>query len=113
MQDDLVVSGSNDCKIKVWSVSTGECIRTLVGHDLLVRTLSFDPKSGRLVSGSYDKTVKVWDLKTGRMVRMFKGCHSGHIFDVKFDCSRIVRYVVGAALYSSCNIANALVQYLA
>ena len=65
-QDDLIVSGSNDCKIKVWSASTGECIQTLVGHDLLVRALAFDPLSGRLVSASYDKTVKVWDLTTGR-----------------------------------------------
>jgi len=89
-KDDLIVSGSNDCKIKVWSASTGTCLRTLVGHDLLVRALSFDPRSGRLVSGSYDKSVKVWDLRTGRMVREFRGCHVSHIFDVKFDHCRIV-----------------------
>ena len=87
------MSGSNDCKIKVWSAETGTCLRTLVGHDLLVRALSFDPRSGRLVSGSYDKTVKVWDLHTGRMVREFRGCHTSHIFDVKFDHRRIVRCV--------------------
>jgi F-box and WD-40 domain protein 1/11 len=91
------VSGSNDCKIKVWSASTGECLLTLVGHDLLVRALSFDPRTGRLVSASYDKTVKVWDLGTekkreGRFVREFRNCHVGHIFDVKFDVGRIVRY---------------------
>ncbi|KAH9947822.1 WD40 repeat-like protein [Amylocystis lapponica] len=89
-KDDLIVSGSNDCKIKVWSAVSGACLRTLVGHDLLVRALSFDPRSGRLVSGSYDKTVKVWDLHTGRMVREFRGCHTSHIFDVKFDHRRIV-----------------------
>ncbi|GBE83444.1 F-box/WD repeat-containing protein [Sparassis crispa] len=89
-KDDLIVSGSNDCKIKVWSASTGTCLRTLVGHEMLVRALSFDPRSGRLVSGSYDKTVKVWDLHTGRMVREFRGCHESHIFDVKFDHCRIV-----------------------
>ncbi len=77
--------------MKVLDANTGECIRTLVGHDMLVRALSFDPNSGRLVSGSYDRTVKVWDLKTGRMVREFKGCHVSHIFDVKFDGTRIVR----------------------
>ncbi|OCH94577.1 WD40 repeat-like protein [Obba rivulosa] len=89
-KDDLIVSGSNDCKIKVWSASTGTCLRTLVGHDLLVRALSFDPRSGRLVSGSYDKSVKVWDLRTGKMVREFRGCHISHIFDVKFDHCHIV-----------------------
>lgn len=62
----MIVSGSNDCKIKIWSAVTGACIRTLVGHEALVRALSFDPRSGRLVSASYDKSVKVWDLVTGR-----------------------------------------------
>ena len=87
------MSGSNDCKIKVWDANTGACLRTLTGHDYLVRALSFDPRSGRLVSGSYDKTVKVWDLHAGRMVREFRGCHVSHIFDVKFDHCRIVRCV--------------------
>src|SRR5262249_35753785 len=64
----MIVSGSSDCKIKVWNASTGECLRTLAGHDLLVRALSFDPWSGRLVSASYDKTVKVWDLGSGKCV---------------------------------------------
>lgn len=87
------MSGSNDCKIKIWSASTGECLRTLVGHDLLVRALSFDPASNRLVSASYDRTVKVWDLRTGRMLREFRNGHVSHIFDVKFDVSRVVRCV--------------------
>lgn len=89
-KDNFIVSGSNDCKIKVWDPWTGECLRTLAGHDGLVRALSFDPKSGRLVSVSYDKTVKVWDLRTGKLVREFKKMHSSHIFDVKFDATRIV-----------------------
>ena len=93
VHDDLIVSGSNDCKIKVWDADTGECLRTLVGHEYLVRALTFDPRSGRLVSGSYDKTVKVWDLHTGRLVREFRGCHGSHIFDVRFDHCRIVRCV--------------------
>lgn len=89
-KDDYIVSGSNDCKIKVWQASTGMCLRTIVGHDLLVRALTFDPRSGRLVSASYDKTVKVWDMHTGKMLREFRGCHVSHIFDVKFDHCRIV-----------------------
>ena len=86
------MSGSSDCKIKLWSATTGECIRTLVGHDHLVRALSFDPPTGRLVSASYDRTVKVWDLRSGKMMREFRNSHVSHIFDVKFDVARIVRY---------------------
>lgn len=62
------MSGSNDCKIKVWNATTGDCIRTLVGHEALVRALSFNPRSGLLVSASYDKSVKLWDLATGEQI---------------------------------------------
>ncbi|GJE93406.1 F-box/WD repeat-containing protein [Phanerochaete sordida] len=87
---DLIISGSNDCKIKVWSAATGECLRTLHGHSMLVRTLSYDPASGRLVSGSYDRSIKVWDVATGKVVRDFPRVHESHIFDIKFNCCRIV-----------------------
>ncbi|KAK0194373.1 WD40 repeat-like protein [Armillaria mellea] len=92
-KDDLIISGSNDCRIKIWSATSGECLTTLVGHDALVRALAFDPRSGRLVSASYDKSVRVWDVATGKMLREFKQSHTSHIFDVKFDVSRIVRCV--------------------
>lgn len=90
----MIVSGSNDCKIKVWSASRGDCTQTLTGHEQLVRALSFDPATGRLVSASYDKSVKVWDLDTGKLTTEFKNNHASHIFDVKFDARRIVRSVV-------------------
>ncbi|QRV98948.1 WD40 repeat protein [Ceratobasidium sp. AG-Ba] len=92
---DTIISGSNDRKIKVWSASTGECILTLPGHELLVRALAYDAASGRLVSASYDRTIKVWDLSDAReggskLVREFKNLHDSHIFDVKFDATKIV-----------------------
>ena len=42
-----------------------------MGHDALVRALSFDPQTGRLVSASYDKSVKLWDLGTGEFYSKF------------------------------------------
>jgi F-box and WD-40 domain protein 1/11 len=71
-KDDLIVSGSNDCKIKVWCASTGDCLRMLVGYDTLVCVLPFDPRSGRLVSVSYDKSVKSWDLGSGKYLISLK-----------------------------------------
>ncbi|KAH7106847.1 WD40 repeat-like protein [Auriculariales sp. MPI-PUGE-AT-0066] len=87
---DIIVSGANDAMIKVWSAVTGECLQTLSGHDMLVRALAYDPPSGRLVSASYDMTIKVWDLHKGKLIRDFKDVYTSHIFDVKFDASRII-----------------------
>jgi WD40 repeat protein len=46
--------------VKLWDVSTGECVATLEGHTDAVRSVSFDPSGGRLASGSGDRTVIVW-----------------------------------------------------
>ncbi|CAE6488278.1 unnamed protein product [Rhizoctonia solani] len=93
-KDDTIISGSNDRKIKVWSASTGDCLHTLPGHELLVRALAYDSVSRRLVSASYDRTIKVWEFGEGRdgwkLVREFKNLHDSHIFDVKFDATKIV-----------------------
>ena len=73
--------------------STGECIKTLSGHENLVRSLSFDPGTMRLVSGSYDRTIRIWDVRTGKVLREFSHIHSSHIFDVAFHVSKIIRSV--------------------
>lgn len=119
-EDELVVSGSNDKTIRVWRAATGQCISLLEGHEGLVRALAYDRVSGRLVSASYDRNVILWELKrtpprsslptgsdevpaaegvvddglggvSAKKLRVFKGNHSSHIFDVKFDLTRIIR----------------------
>jgi F-box and WD-40 domain protein 1/11 len=84
------VSGSNDCKIKVWSAASGTCLRTLAGHTAPVRALALDPARGRLVSAGYDRTVKVWDVRTGALLRELRGAHASHVFDVRFDARKVV-----------------------
>lgn len=147
IEDELVVSGSNDKTIRVWRASTGECISLLEGHEGLVRALAYDRVTGRLVSASYDRSVILWQLTrtppsppassssptnhassstsasaspvpisssndgdvdgdgdvsisgdgllgvSAKQLRVFKGNHSSHIFDVKFDLTRIIRSV--------------------
>jgi len=40
----------------------------------------------------------------GRLVREFRDLHASHIFDVKFDVGRIVRWVISYFLFISCGI---------
>ena len=63
---EKIVSGSDDNKIKVWSLYGGgeegekDCFNTLADHDYWVNTLYF--KDNKLVSGAADDTIKVWDF---------------------------------------------------
>lgn len=49
---NIVVSGSSDNTIRLWDIEHGSCLRTLEGHEELVRCIRFDDK--RIVSGAYD-----------------------------------------------------------
>ncbi|KAJ7799830.1 WD40 repeat-like protein [Mycena olivaceomarginata] len=57
-------------------------------HSDLVRSVALGPDF--VLSGSYDLTIKVWDRKTGALVADLTGGHSGRIFCIGFDCTKIV-----------------------
>lgn len=82
--------------MKIWSASTGECLHTLIGHTDLVRTLAFDPLSGRIVSGGYDKQILIWSLATGKVTQTLSSSHTSLVFDIKFDASKIVSWVLSS-----------------
>jgi WD40 repeat protein len=63
-----IASGSEDEKVKVWSVESGECVTTLEGHSGWVYSVSFSPNGTRIASGSKDNTVKVWSVESGKCV---------------------------------------------
>ena len=66
-----IVSGSEDCTIKVWNVKTEECMRTLEGHRNRVYSVVFSPDGKWIVSGSDDCSIKIWNGETGECVRTF------------------------------------------
>ncbi|KAJ7772931.1 WD40 repeat-like protein [Mycena maculata] len=57
-------------------------------HADLVRSVALGPDF--VLSGSYDLSIKVWDRKTGALVADLTGGHSGRIFCIGFDCTKIV-----------------------
>ncbi|KAJ7309636.1 hypothetical protein JRQ81_007691 [Phrynocephalus forsythii] len=72
----ILATGLNDGQIKVWEVQTGCLLFNMVGHQDVVRDLSFAPgeSSSILVSASRDKTVRVWDLsQNGKQLQVLSG----------------------------------------
>ncbi|XP_074598050.1 F-box and WD-40 domain protein 7 [Brevipalpus obovatus] len=63
-ESNIIVSGSDDCTLRVWSATTGRCLRTLTGHTGGVWSSQLSP-SNILISGSTDRTLRVWNAMTG------------------------------------------------
>lgn len=70
---DTLVSGSYDSTVRVWRVSTGECLHVLQGHAQKVYSVVLDHERNRCISGSMDSLVKIWDLATGACLYTLDG----------------------------------------
>ncbi len=55
-----LVSGTNDWKIMLWSIDTGELTRELSGHEYSVYSVAWSPNSVFVVSASGDRTARLW-----------------------------------------------------
>jgi WD40 repeat protein len=73
--------------------------RQQCAHGDLVRNVALC--ADFVVSGSYDFGVKIWGRKTGHLVTDLVGGHTGRIFSVGFDCTK-----VGALIISLYAVSN-------
>lgn len=65
--DQLLVSGSDDCTIRIWNTEHGTIVRILDGHTGPVIQLAVSPDGRWIGSASLDCTVRLWDLHTGNL----------------------------------------------
>ena len=79
----MLVSGSFDKTVKLWSVNTGQLLSTVTGHSREVNCVAFSPNGKLFASGSGDKTIKVWEVVSGRLICTLGGPFSGHSEEVK------------------------------
>ncbi|XP_057725942.1 periodic tryptophan protein 2 [Arachis stenosperma] len=67
----LLATGADDNKVKVWTVSSGFCFVTFSEHTNAVTALHFMASNNCLLSASLDGTVRAWDLLRYRNFRTF------------------------------------------
>lgn len=67
-------SCSSDLSVKVWNGSSYKQVRSLMGHEHTVSSLSFSSSNNKILySVSRDKTVKAWDVINANCIKTFIG----------------------------------------
>jgi WD40 repeat protein len=65
--------GGEGKEIALCDIESGTIVRSYVGHDASVKSVSFSPDNRQLASSDDDGTVKLWEVATGKVLRTFKG----------------------------------------
>lgn len=77
MKNQFMISGGSDKNVKMWSIGSGELVRTFSGHTACIKSLTMLPKDC-IASGAMDRTIRLWDSSTGLSARVLTG-HSGDV----------------------------------
>jgi WD40 repeat protein len=80
----ILASSCESGDILLWNVSTGELLKTLIGHTSTATNIAFQPGGILLASGSFDSTIKLWNLVTGECVNTLTE-HTDVIWSIAFN----------------------------
>lgn len=64
---ETAVSGSSDCRIKIWDLNEALSVRTFRGHDFPITSVSLNPlDTNCLISTSEDGKAVFWDMRKSK-----------------------------------------------
>eukprot|EP00927_Polykrikos_kofoidii_P048971 TRINITY_DN43126_c0_g1_i1.p1 TRINITY_DN43126_c0_g1~~TRINITY_DN43126_c0_g1_i1.p1 ORF type:complete len:422 (-),score=42.84 TRINITY_DN43126_c0_g1_i1:59-1201(-) len=78
LDDQTILSGSEDNTINAWRLDDGSLVQTLTGHTDGVRCFAV-LEGGRIASGSRDMSIKIWGLGEGSIGQTLTG-HTGDVW---------------------------------
>lgn len=97
----LFVSGGDDYKIKVWSLTTRRELFTLNGHLDYVRTVFFHHELPWIISSSDDQTIRIWNWQNRSLICTMTG-HNHYVMCANFHPTQDL--VVSASLDQSVRV---------
>lgn len=60
---NLLVTGSDDCSVRLWDVDAQQCLAIMEGHSAPIRSVSIFPNLSLVASGASDGSMRLWGLE--------------------------------------------------
>ncbi|KAF9126638.1 WD_REPEATS_REGION domain-containing protein [Mortierella sp. GBA39] len=79
-----LLSGSDDCTVRLWTSQAGSIDFTMHGHLGSVEAVAFSPLSAQVASASGDMTVRLWDSRTGASLFVLKA-HASRVVSIAYS----------------------------
>lgn len=83
IQFNVLFSGGDDYKIKVWNYKQRRCIFTLLGHLDYIRTTMFHHEYPWILSASDDQTIRIWNWQSRNCICVLTG-HNHYVMCAQF-----------------------------
>ncbi|KAG2740480.1 WD40 repeat-like protein, partial [Suillus brevipes Sb2] len=84
---NVVATGSQDGRIRLWTVATGEMTgKWKQAHSLAILSVCWSPDELNIASGSEDGTAIIWDTKKGDIVGYPIRTAHPHVYAVRYSC---------------------------
>jgi WD40 repeat protein len=74
-QEGYLISGSDDCTVRLWDWVTGDCLKMLQGHQGRIWSVA-GSRQGEIVSGGADQTVRLWMGQSHDCIYTLRGYHN-------------------------------------
>ena len=73
-------------EVRLWNAHTGELLKTLTRHKVIVSSVAFSPDGNMIASSgeAWSGEIRVWDAHTGELLKTLKG-HTGGVSSLTFS----------------------------
>jgi len=73
--DDYLASGGRDRSVRLWNITTSECIASFTYHENWVRSVIIHPSGKYIISCGDDRTIRIMDINAKRCLRTLEDAH--------------------------------------